>query len=72
MRQHPSFRSFLLRVGSFFSLVLCFIMVAKSYFPGYEAIASLFACGFTVMFVVVEDVIKRKRIRGGRRQKARC
>ena len=61
MKKRPSYGDYIRRVGGFFFLVFSFILMAKYLYPGYEVYASLFACAIGVIFLLVEDIIKRRR-----------
>lgn len=54
-------RAFLTRVGGFFGVVLCAILLSKRFYPGFEAIASLTVCFFGIIFAVLEHIRKRRK-----------
>jgi hypothetical protein len=61
MKLSKKTNDFLFRVGGFFGLVLCAILLAKRFYPGYEAVASMFVC-FVVVIAAAFEHIKKQRV----------
>jgi hypothetical protein len=62
MKLSPMTKAFVFRVGGFFSLVLCAIVLAKRFYPGYEAVASSIVC-LIAMIVVMFEYLQKRRLR---------
>ena len=60
MKRYVRERAYLVRVGGLFALVGCAILLAKLFYPGYEAIASAAVC-LTVAIVAIVNHVRRRR-----------
>ena len=61
MSDERTFKNYIYRVGGFFCVVLVSILIAKYYFPGYEAYASIFACTLGIIYLLIEYVKKQNK-----------